>query len=152
MRRTALLLAAVLALAACGGDDGGGDTEFVTEVNAVCADYEPRLELIPPPAEAIDEWAAIGADLADLLEASVNELRLLEPPEALSDGFADWLALRAEMGAAMRDVQTAGGLHDRAGVEAGLERVETAIAEADPLAKELGFADCSTGIRTAAPA
>ena len=51
----------------------------------------------------------------------------------------------------MRDVQTAGGLHDEAGIEAGLQRVDAAIAEADPLAEQLGLAECSpTGVTTAA--
>ena len=98
------------ALAACGGGDGAEDNaEFVVQVNAICADYGPKLELIPPPAEALDEWAAIGADMADLLEASVNELRLLAPPEGLSEDFGGWLGLRTDMAAAMRDVQAAGG-------------------------------------------
>ncbi len=138
----------VLATVACGGGGGDGD-EFVSQVNAICADYGPKLALIPPPAEAKDEWAAVGADMADLLEASVNELRLLEPPESLNEGFAEWLTLRDELAAAMRDVQTAGGLHDDAGLEAGLQRADSTVAEADSLAEELGFAECSpTGIRT----
>jgi hypothetical protein len=152
--RTALTTAATvlaLALAACGGDDGDdeAETEFLAQVNAVCANYGPKLELIPPPAEADDEWAAIGADMADLLEASVNELRLLVPPDDLNRDFGDWLSLRTEMTTAMRDVQAAGGLHDEPGIEAGLNRVNEALETADPLAEQLGFEDCSpTGIDT----
>ena len=153
MRATLAALAACFALAsaACGGDgDDGGDAEFLVQVNAVCADYGPKLALIPPPAEDPDEWAAIGADMADLLEASVNDLRLLEPPASLDEEYGDWLALRGEMTTAMRDVQTAGGLHDEAGIAAGLQRIESLMAEADPLAEELGFADCTpTGVTTA---
>jgi hypothetical protein len=153
MRATLAALAACFALAsaACGGDgDDDGDAEFLAQVNAVCADYGPKLALIPPPAEDPDEWAAIGADMADLLEASVNELRLLEPPGGLDKEYSDWLALRSEMTTAMRDVQTVGGLHDEAGIAVGLQRLETLMAEADPLAEELGFAECSpTGVTTA---
>ena len=153
MRATLAALAACFALAsaACGG--GGDDdrtAEFVAQVNAICADYGPKLALIPPPAEDPDEWVAIGADMADLLEASVNDLRLLEPPESLDDEYGDWLALRSDMTTAMRDVQTAAGLHDEAGIAVGLQRIETLMAEADPLAEELGFAECSpTGVTTA---
>jgi hypothetical protein len=152
MRRPLGTLAAclVLAAAACGGDGDDADADFVSQVNAICADYGPKLALIPPPAEAKDEWAAIGADMADLLEASVNELRLLEPPDSLNEEFADWLALRDELAATMRDVQTAGGLHDDSGLEAGLQRVDSTVAEADSLAGDLGFSECSpTGVRTA---
>lgn len=153
MRATLAALAACFALAsaACaGGGDDDRTAEFVAQVNAICADYRPKLALIPPPAEDPDEWVAIGADMADLLEASVNELRLLEPPGSLDDEYGDWLALRSDMTTAMRDVQTAGGSHDAAGIAAGLQRMETLMAEADPLAEELGFAECSpTGVTTA---
>jgi len=149
---TTLGLCLALGLAACsGGDDGEAATEFRAQANAICADYGPKIAVLAPPLEDVDEWAAIGADLADLLEASENELRRLEPPESLSSEFADWLTLRGELTTAMRDVQTAGALADVNGIEAGLQRVDSAIAEADPLAEELGFAECSpTGVTTAA--
>jgi hypothetical protein len=82
----ALLIAVAVA---CGADDSEAETEFRAEVNAVCSNYGPKLELLAPPTEALDEWAAIAADMGDLLEASVNELRLVEPPEELSDGYAE---------------------------------------------------------------
>ena len=150
MRTTLITLAGWLAfaLAACGGDgDAEENAEFAARVNAICADYGPKLELIPPPAEALDEWAAIGADLADLLEASVNELRLLAPSEGLSEDFGGWLALRTDMATAMRDVQAAGGLHDESALGDALGRVDEAMTTADPLAAQLGFEACSpTGI------
>lgn len=142
----------LLILAACGGDEseGEGEAEFLARVNAICANYGPKLALIPPPAELNDEWAAVGGDMGDLLEASVNELRLLEPPESLSKEYLDWLALRSEMAVAMREVQVAGELHSETAIGAGLERIDAAIAEADPLAEKLGFSECSpTGVRTA---
>ena len=151
--RTALLVPAtclLLAVAACGGDDGDDrDPAFISQVNAICAEYRPKLELLQPPAEFLDEWAAVGADMADLLEASVNELRLLEPPEGMADEFDEWLGLRSEMMTAMREVQTAGTLYDEPAIDGGLQRIDAAIAEADPLAEELGFTECSpTGVAT----
>jgi hypothetical protein len=151
MRTTLPILATclALALAACGGDDNGEEDEFVAQVNAVCADYRPKLELLQPPASSIEEWAAIGADLGDLLEASVNELRLLEPPESLGEEYAEWLALRAEATGAVRDLSVAGGQHDETAVAEAIARIDTAVAEADPLAEEAGFAECSpTGVTT----
>jgi hypothetical protein len=146
MRTLAGLLAALLltVAAACGGDgDSGAETEFRAQVNAVCADYGAKLALLAPPAEDVDEWAAIAADMGDLLEASVNELRLLEPPDGLSDGYAEWLGLRAELLTTMRDVQAAGGLHDDATVDSSLRQADATMTEADTLAEELGLDDCS---------
>jgi hypothetical protein len=148
---TALLAASLLAFAAaCGGDGDSGDgTEFRAEVNAICANYGPKLELLAPPSEDVDEWAAIAADMGDLLEASVNELRLVEPPEDLSGRYGEWLDLRAELLTTARDLQTAGGLHDDAAVDASLRQVDETMADADALAEELGFEDCSpTGVET----
>ena len=111
--------------------------------------YGPKIALLTPPTTSDEEWAAIGADMGDLLESSVNELRLLEPPEDASAGYADWLAARTRILAAIRDLQTAGASHDEQGIEESIARVQTAVSEADPLAEELGFADCSpTDIKT----
>ena len=151
MRAALTTLAGCLLLAAaCGGDDDADDAAFISQVNAICAEYRPKLEFLQPPVEFLDEWGAVGADMADLLEASVNELRLLDSPEGMTDEFDEWLGLRSEMTTAMRDVQTAGTLNDEPAIQAGLKRVDAALAEADPLAEELGFAECSpTGVRTA---
>lgn len=135
--------------AACGGDDDGGDGEFQSQVNAICADYGPKLALLTPPAASDEEWAAIGGDMGDLLEASVNELRLLQPPEDIGADYAEWLDARTRVLAAIRDAQAAGGNHDEQALEESLATADAAMAEADPLAEELGFADCSpTGVTT----
>jgi hypothetical protein len=147
MTRVAVaLLCACLALASCGGDEDGSE-EFLEQANAVCAEYGPRIAAIPPPLEDIDEWGAVGADIGDQLEASVNELRLVEPPDELADQYSEWVGLRADLLTEMRGVQDAGNLHDQAGVDAGLAAITELQAEADELAEELGLTECSpTGI------
>jgi hypothetical protein len=152
MSRLALaLLCACLVLASCGGDEEGSD-EFLQQANAICAEYGPRIAAIPPPFEDIDEWGAVGADIGDQLEASVNELRLIEPSEELTDEYSEWVGLRADLLTEMRDVQVAGDVHDEAGVEAGLAAITELQNQADELAEELGLADCSpTGINVESP-
>jgi hypothetical protein len=72
----------------CGGDEDGGDTDaFRAEANAICADYEEKIATIPPPHDALDEWAAIAGDVGDLLETGVNELDALERPSDLSERY-----------------------------------------------------------------
>jgi hypothetical protein len=145
--RAPAVLLACLALAACGGDEDASSDEFLSQANAICADYGPKIAAIPPPVEDLDEWAAIAADMSDQLEASVNELRLLEPPGDLADGFGDWIGIRSEILAAMRGVQDAATIHDEPAIETGLATVAEKQDEADALAGELGLADCSpTGI------
>ena len=122
-------------------------TSSLSQANAVCAEYGPKIEAVPPPLEDIDEWGAVGADIGDQLEASVNELRLVQPPDDLTDAYAEWIGLRADLLTSMRAVQDAGNNHDLAGVEAGLSEIRETQARADELAEELGLAECSpTGI------
>jgi hypothetical protein len=145
--RALAVLFACMALAACGGDEDESSDEFLSEANAICAEYGPKIEAIPPPLEDIDEWGAVGADMGDQLEASVNELRLVQPPDDLTDTYAEWIGLRADLLTSMRALQEAGNNHDEAGVEAGLTEIRETQARADELAEELGLADCSpTGI------
>ena len=85
--------------------------------------------------------------MADQLKASVNALRLLQPPDDLADSYTEWIGLRADLLKSMRAVQEAGNNHDEAGVEEGLSDIRETQARADELAEELGLADCSpTGI------
>ena len=100
--RALAVLFACMALAACGGDENEGSDEFLSEANAICAEYGPKIEAIPPPLEDIDEWGAVGADMGDQLEASVNELRLVQPPDDLTDAYAEWIGLRADLLTSMR--------------------------------------------------
>jgi hypothetical protein len=145
--RILALLCACLLLASCGGDDDESSDEFLSQADAICAEYGPRIAAIPPPLEDIDEWGAVGADIGDQLEASVNELRLLRPPEDVADDYSEWVGLRADLLTEMRGVQDAGNLHDTAAVEAGLATIAELQAQADELAEELGLANCSpTGI------
>jgi hypothetical protein len=147
IRVAVALLCACLLLASCGGDEDEGSDEFAQQANAICAEYGPRIAAVPPPVEDIDEWGAVGADIGDQLEASVNELRLVEPPEDLADQYTEWLGLRADLLTEMRGVQDAGPLPDEPGVEAGLASITELQAQADELAEELGLTDCSpTGI------
>ena len=137
---TGLLLAA-----GCGGDesDDGDADAFRAEANAVCANYGPKIAAVPPPLEDPEEWAAIAADKGDLLEAAVNELRTLEPPEGLDERYDEWLDLKGRSLTATRDLQVAGAAHDEELIGEALATIEEAEGEADPLAEDLGLSDCA---------
>jgi hypothetical protein len=138
---TCLVLAA-----GCGGDEGDdGDADaFRAEANAICADYEEKIAMIPPPQESLDEWAAIAADIGDLLETGVNELDALEPPGDLGERYDEWVALKRESLTATRDLQEAGAAADQELISEALDRLEQSESEADEIAEELGLAECAT--------
>ena len=126
----------------CGGDDAEADA-FRDEANAICAEFEESIAMIPPPQEALDEWAAIAGDVGDILEAGVNELDALDPPGDLGERYDEWLALKRETLSATRDLQDAGGLLDQERVDGALARIEESESQADELAAELELDDCA---------
>ena len=136
---TCLVLAA-----ACGGSDGRDEEAFRAEANAICTDYEEKIATIPPPQDALDEWAAIAADIGDLLETGVNELDELEPPGDLGERYDEWLALKRESLEATRDLQEAGAAANPELVSEALDRIEQSEDQADELAGELGLDECAT--------
>ena len=147
MRSVLATAGACLVLAVgCGGDGGGdGDPDaFRAEANAICADYEEKIAVIPPPQEALDEWAAIAADIGDLLETGVNELDALEPPDDLGDPYDEWLALKRGSLSATRDLQEAGAAENQELISEALDSIEQNEARADEIATELGLDECST--------
>lgn len=135
---TGLVLAA-----GCGGDDGDAE-EFRAEANAICADYEARIAAVPPPLEDVDEWAAVAGDIADMLEAGVNELDGLDPPGDLGERYDEWIALKRESLEATRDLQDAGAADDQALVDEALARIGETERRADEIAADLGLDDCAT--------
>ena len=134
--------------AGCGGDDGGdGDADaFRAEANAICADFEEKIAVIPPPQEAPDEWAAIAADIGDLLESGVNELDALEPPGDLGDGYDEWVELKRRSLEATRDLQEAGAAANRELISQALDSLEETERRADEIATELGLDECATSL------
>jgi hypothetical protein len=150
MRSALAAIGASVALAAgCGGDDDGdGEDAFRADANAVCADFEEKIATIPPPQDALDEWAAIAADVGDLLEAGVNELDAIEPPGDLGESYDEWLELKRESLAATRDLQEAGAAANQELISEALDRIEENEGRADELASELGLDECATSRAT----
>ena len=149
MRSALTVLPVSLLLAAgCGGNGcGGGDPEaFRADANAICAEYEEKIAAIPPPQDAVDEWAAIAGDVGDLLETGVNELAALEPPGDLGERYDEWLELKRESLSATRDLQEAGAAANQELVSEALARIEQSEGRADELAEELGLDECASAL------
>ena len=100
MRRTLLLLSlaglAALALAGCGG---GGDTaggtltkaEFVAQANAICKDYDARIDALGEPG-SIEDLVGLAEKAKPIAEDGVAKLRGLKAPEDLQASYDEYLA------------------------------------------------------------
>lgn len=137
-------LVPALAVAACGGDDGGED--FTAQADAVCTESAERINALftkegaPTSAE---EAAALGAKLVGSRQQEIDELEALEPPEDLEAGYQDFVAARKEVLAGEESRQAADEQADRRASELAAAQVDEAFAAADEAAEGIGLEACA---------
>ncbi len=146
MRRFLLVLGLTLWLAGCGGDGDGDDqltrAEFVEQATAICDRAEARLGELGAPG-SIEELEAYASEAQTVTSDTVAELRELEPPEALEDGFDRYLARVEEVIGQLGELEEAAG----AGNEAEASRIAGEIgdsAEAEDAARAAGLEACES--------
>lgn len=86
-RQAVALAAAVAALAGCSfGSDSGG-AEFVKEADAICAQHERQIALIPPPQTFLRDFAVFMRRAVPIAREQNQMLLAIEAPE---DDAADF--------------------------------------------------------------
>jgi hypothetical protein len=144
MTRTIALLAATVAMAGCGG--GGGDDrltreEFVSQADAICEEYEAKLDALGTPQNP-DELADFADRALPIAEDGRAELGELRPPEELEDTYDAWLAQGDRAIRIVEDLRDAAEDGDVSEIQRIAREAETADAEANRLAEQLGFEQC----------
>ncbi len=139
--RTALAGAAALVLlaAGCGGGDGN---DFREQADAICADYQERIDAVEVPS-SLQELAGSAAEVAGLIEDGTAELAELEPPDDLEDAYGDWIGLNEQGAARLREISAAAEQDDQARVQELAGLADRNEREADARAEELGLEDCA---------
>ena len=155
-----LVLAVPVLVAACGGgdDEGGGrerlsKTELVERANAICSDFDKRVEEIQKKYEAritgfedeksLDALAEFAGESRSTVEDGVEELRELEPPEDLEDRYDAWLATADQTLERIDELAEAAEARDRAEVGKIIRQVGEEEQDSDRLAQELGLTECA---------
>jgi hypothetical protein len=145
MRRAPLLLlAAALALAGCGG---GGKTalsksEFVAQANAICKDYDARIDALGDPA-SLEDLVGLAAKAKPIAEDGVAKLRALKAPEELQAGYDEYLAtgdVNIELLVQLGEAAKSG---DVAAIEKMGTDGEDNADKAHGIAAELGLTECA---------
>jgi hypothetical protein len=143
----ALLGSAALVAAGCGGDGGGGSgdrlsaTEFREAADAICAEYDQKIQDLGEPESLEDLNAFIGRAIP-IIEEGFNKLEELQPPEELE---ADWnraMEVNAENLQLTKDLQAAAEDGNEERVQEILAQASQNEEETDRLARELGLQRC----------
>jgi uncharacterized protein YecT (DUF1311 family) len=148
LRNTVLqALAAVLVLALVGCGEGSKSDrltkdQWIAQADAVCAEYESRLEALPEPNDVADV-ARLAREAQPIAAEGVEKLRALDPPEELEPAVAAWLELNDANVAAIDDLLAAAEAGDRQEVEVIAEKSTENERRADELAKRIGLANCA---------
>ena len=143
------LAAAAVALATffaagCGGDGGNGELtaeDFRQQADAICAEFESKLNAIEQPSSP-DDLKRFVDDAVPIIEEGTQKLNDLDPPEEFQDEWTRVVEINEENLEVIRNVQTA--LED-----GDVEEAQRLIAEAggneeeaDRLAREIGLTKC----------
>jgi hypothetical protein len=145
MRGAAALavLCGIAALAACGGgDDRLSQEELVFQADAICGEYEGKLDALDEP-QSLEDVEALANEAMPIIEKGVDELEQLEPPEDLEDAYDRWIALSRESVAAIDDLKEAAASGDEGRVEQVVRETQAKEEEADALAGRMGLEECA---------
>lgn len=147
MRRTALIVAAlVMMVTACGGDDSGdGETpakaEWIASADAICADMFEELDRIPEPQTPAESYELAGRTI-EIQREALAELRALTPPrgdETAVEEILDAHEALIDWGEEMLEALEAGDQEETFELHADAERLAD---EADRLAGSYGLREC----------
>jgi hypothetical protein len=139
-----VLLPALALAAAVAGCAGGGERlsreEFVEQATAICSRAEERVGALAQP-ESIEEVETYAREARAITEEGVADLRELEPPEELEDGFDSYLEQADEVVALLGELERSAA----AGDEAESRRISGRIADAadaQAAARAAGIPEC----------
>ena len=137
---------ALLALAACGGGDGGDQLtadEFRQQADAICGEFEGRLDDLGTP-ESLDDLQGYVDDAVPILEEGTNRLDELQPPDELEEDWNRAMEINREQLDNVRELQDAVADGDQARVAELLQQSDEAREESNQLAADLGLTECGS--------
>ena len=148
MRTAGRLAAAIalLALAACGGGDGGDQLtadEFRQQADAICGEFEGRLDDLGTP-ESLDDLQGYVDDAVPILEEGTNRLDELQPPDELEEDWNRAMEINREQLDNVRELLDAVADGDQASVAELLQQSDEAREESNQLAADLGLTECGS--------
>ncbi|MCX6519676.1 MAG: hypothetical protein NTZ21_03330 [Actinobacteria bacterium] len=138
---TALAAAVTMALAACGGGDGGGalsEDDFVDELTDICGDVSKDLDRIEFPAD--EDYAAFAKDVLAVYEDGLGRLQAIgAAPESLAKDFEDFIAVLEDQ---VDEIEQLGKAADGDEALKSFDQLTKLSDEQSEIAQDLDVADC----------
>jgi hypothetical protein len=149
MRRALPILPALVLAACAGGGDGDrlSRADFISRADAVCTEYEAKLDALGTPQNE-EQLAAFAERALPIAEDGRGELGELRPPEDLEATYDAWLEQGDRAIEIVEELRDAAEDGDAAEIQRIAQEAEETDREANRLAAELGFEQCGA---TAAP-
>ena len=146
-RRIAPLVSLFALAAGCGGGERLSKAEFVAQADAICRRYEARLDALGQPMN-VTELRSFADKALPIAKDGREDLGKLSPPAELEDSYDAWLDQGDEAIEIVERLRDAAADGDNAAIEKIAADARRTDAEANRLARELGFEQCG---ETAAP-
>jgi hypothetical protein len=144
--RVALATVAVAAaLAGCGGGGGGGTglsaAEFRQQADAICAEFEQKLNALGTPS-SLDQLGEFVDKAIGIIEDGNDKLQALEPPTELADDWDRAMEIQDKNLELTHQLQDALNDEDDARIQELLSQLDTSDAESTRLAQNMGLENC----------
>jgi hypothetical protein len=141
-----ILAVGIALLSACGG--GGEDRlsaeEFREQANAICLEYDDRIDALETPGSPEDIPGYVE-EVIPIVEEGLAELRALQPPEEFEEDYETMLDETAKAIPAARALSDAAAEEDAAAVQDAIAQGQRADEASSRVANELGLEECGQG-------
>jgi hypothetical protein len=134
----------LLLVAACGGGGGGQSLsaeEFRQQADAICKDYEGKINDLGSP-NSLDELPAFVDKVIPIIEEGNGKLADLQPPDELAEDWDRAMELQNENLDVAHDLQDAIHDKDTARVQEDLTKLNATDEQSNEIARKIGLEDC----------
>jgi hypothetical protein len=138
-----IVFAVLVLLAGCGSDDRLSSEDFVSEAEALCEEFDQRVNEVDEPQDADDVERYVN-EVRPVVEEGLNDLRALQPPEEFEEQWDELMAANDAGLEALDDLAQAGASGDEARVQEIIEDASRRDEESDRIAQELGLQKCTS--------
>ena len=150
MRRALTAMALAAALAGGCADEPQRTVEedrltreaYVREADAICVEYDRRLDALPEP-EDVRDVATLAEEAFPIAQEGIAKLRELRPPEELEPQVEAWLRANDQNARNIHRLQEAAERNDARRVQEIASEAADNERRADELAKGIGLGECA---------